>query len=62
MLTDLLAIEESWFNGNTCETKNWLALAAAMDAANAAMHLVDYVPCYRTAAGTGQGMAFAYWE
>ena len=50
------------FNGNTCETKNWLALAAAMDAANAAMHLVDYVPCYRTAAGTGQGMAFAYWE
>jgi OH-DDVA oxygenase len=26
------------------------------------MHLVDYVPCYRTEAGTGQGMAFAYWE
>ena len=26
------------------------------------MTLVDYVPGYRTAAGTGCGMGFAYWE
>ncbi len=25
------------------------------------MRLVDYVPCYRTAAGTGCAMAFAEW-
>ncbi len=23
--------------------------------------LIDYVPCYRSEAGTGNAMAFAYW-
>jgi hypothetical protein len=26
------------------------------------MELVDYVPCYRSRAGTGVGMAFAVWQ
>jgi len=25
------------------------------------MKLIDYVPTYRSPAGTGCGMAFAYW-
>ncbi|MBT5180709.1 MAG: protocatechuate 3,4-dioxygenase, partial [Rhodospirillaceae bacterium] len=25
------------------------------------MDLLDYVPCYRTEAGTGNAMAFATW-
>jgi 3-O-methylgallate 3,4-dioxygenase len=25
------------------------------------MTLVDYVPCYRSEAGTGNAMGFAYW-
>ena len=58
----LAAIPESWFGGNTSEIKSWLPLFAAMKAQGKAMHLVDYVPCYRTEAGTGQGMGFAYWE
>jgi len=58
----LAAIPESWFGGNTSEIKSWLPLFAAMQAEKKRMHLVDYVPCYRTEAGTGQGMAFAYWE
>jgi len=33
-----------------------------LNALGKSMRLVDYVPCYRTEAGTGQGMAFAYWE
>ena len=24
--------------------------------------LVDYVPCYRSEAGTGNAMCFAYWQ
>ena len=28
----------------------------------AEMTLVDYVPCWRTAAGTGEGMGFMYWK
>ena len=26
------------------------------------MTLVDYVPCYRSEAGTGNAMGFAYWQ
>jgi hypothetical protein len=44
----------------TTETLNWLALSGAMT--DEKMTLVDYVPCYRTPAGTGCAMAFAYWE
>ena len=44
----------------TTETLNWIAVAGAMTQEK--MNLVDYVPCYRTPAGTGCAMAFAYWE
>jgi 3-O-methylgallate 3,4-dioxygenase len=37
---------------------------AAMSEAEAGfkMKLIDYVPCYRSEAGTGSGMGFAYWR
>jgi 3-O-methylgallate 3,4-dioxygenase len=44
----------------TTEGVNWLTLAGAMEPEP--MTLIDYVPCYRTPAGTGCAMAFAYWE
>ena len=44
----------------TTEGTNWIALAGAMQKED--MTLIDYVPCYRTPAGTGCAMAFAYWE
>ena len=44
----------------TTETLNWITLSGAMTSEK--MSLVDYVPCYRTPAGTGCAMAFAYWE
>jgi len=44
----------------TTETLNWITLSGAMT--NEKRPLVDYVPCYRTPAGTGCAMAFAYWE
>jgi aromatic ring-opening dioxygenase LigB subunit len=43
----------------TPEILNWVALAGAMESST--MTLVDYVPCYRSAAGTGHGVTFAYW-
>jgi hypothetical protein len=33
----------------------------ALQNTGARMTLVDYVPCWRTAAGTGEGMGFMYW-
>ena len=46
-------------NSGSSEIRNWIATAGAAE------HLTtqwqDYVPCYRSAAGTGCGMAFAVW-
>ena len=58
---DLSAIPEAMFNGNTSEIKSWLPLAAIMNDVALPMRLVDYVPCYRTEAGTGNAMGFAVW-
>ena len=58
----LAAIPENRFLGNTSEMKNWYPLAAAMNGLGWSMNLIDYVPCYRTEAGTGNAMAFATWE
>jgi 3-O-methylgallate 3,4-dioxygenase len=44
----------------TSETRNWIAVAGAAEHLD--MELFDYVPCYRSPAGTGCAMAFAKWE
>jgi hypothetical protein len=46
-------------SGNS-EILNWVTAAGALE--GLAAHIVDYVPGYRTPAGTGTGMAFAYWD
>lgn len=46
--------------GGTSEILNWVAVAGAME--STPMQLVDYIPGYRSPAGTGCGMAFAYWQ
>ena len=58
----LAAVPEDHFLGNTSEMKNWYPVASAMNSLGWNMDLVDYVPCYRTEAGTGNAMAFATWE
>ena len=45
-------------SGNS-ELRCWSALAGAVIGKE--MTLIDYVPCYRSPAGTGCAMAFAYW-
>ena len=46
-------------NAGTSETRNWIAAAGAVEHLD--MELFDYVPCYRSPAGTGCAMAFAKW-
>jgi hypothetical protein len=48
------------FMSGTSEIRNWAVVGAAMG--DAEMKLVDYVPCYRSSAGTGCAMAFAEWQ
>ena len=49
------------FNSGTSEIRNWIALAGAMADSDRQMHVLDYVPCYRSPAGTGTAMCFAQW-
>jgi hypothetical protein len=60
-ITELASLPESIFQSGTSEIKNWVPVAAAMAELRLPMTLVDYVPCYRSEAGTGNGMAFVYW-
>lgn len=58
----LSRLPESYFRVGTAEIKNWLPVIAAMSAEGKRFHKIDYVPCYRSEAGTGNAMAFVYWE
>jgi len=57
----LAAIDDRSYQSGTSEVKLYGALLACMAESAAKMTLVDYVPCYRSLAGTGEGMGFMYW-
>ncbi len=57
----LSSLPESMFQSGTSEIKNWIVVAGVMAEAGLSMSLVDYVPCYRSEAGTGSAMGFAKW-
>jgi 3-O-methylgallate 3,4-dioxygenase len=52
---------EPIFQAGTSELKNWVPVAGAMADLGYKMTLVDYVPCYRSLAGTGNAMGFVHW-
>ena len=53
---------EAVFQDGTSEIKNWMPLAGAMAELGFTPQIVDYVPCYRSEAGTGNAMGFVYWK
>ena len=55
----LFRLPREKLRGGTSEILNWVALAGVAEPME--MKLVDYVPTYRSPAGTGCGMGFAYW-
>jgi 3-O-methylgallate 3,4-dioxygenase len=56
----LRAIPRARLRSGNSEILNWITAAGALDGLTPAV--VDYVPGYRTPAGTGTGMAFARWN
>ena len=58
----LTHLPEKRFNAGTSEIRNWIALSAAMNGTGLEMDVLDYVPCYRSEAGTGNAMCFAQWQ
>lgn len=57
LLTGLPAAK---LNSGSSEIRNWIVVAGALEDFSATV--IDYVPSYRTEAGTGCGMAFARWD
>ena len=56
----LAAIPAHKLNSGSSEIRNWIAVAGA--AAHLKTAWQEYIPCYRSAAGTGCGMGFAVWK
>jgi hypothetical protein len=54
------ALSRDQLRSGTSEILNWIVAAGALE--NLAPTVLDYVPGYRTPAGTGAGMAFARWD
>ena len=55
-------LNEGIFQDGTSEVKNWIPLAGAMVELGFTPTVVDYVPCYRSEAGTGNAMGFVHWK
>ena len=56
----LAGISRDRLRSGNSEILNWITAAGALEGLSPA--ILDYVPGYRTPAGTGTGMAFARWD
>ena len=53
---------ENIFQDGTSEMKNWVPVAGAMAELGMEPEVLDYIPCYRSEAGTGNAMGFVCWR
>ncbi|MDP6174075.1 MAG: hypothetical protein QGF09_07925 [Rhodospirillales bacterium] len=58
----ILAEPEYSFQAGNSEIKNWLATQAAVAGSGLKFELIDYIPCYRSDAGTGNANTFGVWS
>ncbi|MEI9964290.1 MAG: hypothetical protein WDM92_05905 [Caulobacteraceae bacterium] len=58
----LKRLGEGIFQSGTSEVKNWIPVIGAMAELGCKPTVVDYVPCYRSSAGTGTANCFVYWR
>jgi hypothetical protein len=56
----LSSIPIAKLNSGSSEIRNWITMAGAT--AHLKSDWQEYIPCYRSAAGTGCGMGFAVWK
>lgn len=58
----LAGLPSDLLRSGTSELRNWVVVAGATAATPLTAHVVDYLPCYRSEAGTGCGMGFVAWQ
>jgi len=56
----LASIPPEKLNSGSSEIRNWITVAGA--ASHLKVDWQEYIPCYRSAAGTGCGMGFCVWR
>ncbi len=60
--TTIINEPEYSYQSGTSEIKNWIAVQGAMQGTGLKFKLLDYVPCYRSDAGTGNANTFGEWS
>jgi len=55
----ITSVPQAELVSGTSEIRNWVVVAGATEHLD--LEVLDYVPTYRSPAGTGCGMAFARW-
>ena len=56
----LASLPPQLLNAGNSEIRNWICLAGAVE--SLAVTSIEYIPAYRTPAGTGTGLCFAVWQ
>lgn len=59
-MQQLMDLPREKINSGSSEIRNWIVVTGATEHLD--MNVVDYVPCYRSPAGTGCAMGFATWD
>ena len=58
----LTTISQEMLMSGTSEMRNWIAAAGALLDTGLAGETIDYIPCYRSEAGTGTAQGFVCWR
>ncbi len=58
----LTSIPLPQLQSGTSELKSWISLSGLMEDMEVEMHQIDYIPCYRSPAGTGTANGFFWWD
>jgi OH-DDVA oxygenase/3-O-methylgallate 3,4-dioxygenase len=58
----LRAIPPAFMKDGTSELLNWISASGSLFQTRLSGNLIDYVPCYRTEAGTGTAQGFIVWK
>ena len=58
----LTSVPSSEMRSGASELRNWIAVAGIANVAGLSVASIDYEPCYRTEAGTGNAMGFVTWN
>jgi hypothetical protein len=58
----LTSIPLKTLQSGTSELKSWISLMGYLENEDIAFTEVDYIPCYRSEAGTGTAQGFCWWD